>query len=151
MYIYTICMNPDNGKQGTKYRTQHPKPEPRKQRRVLWVVRVGGDDGELRPWHCICINSIKSRLMMRVKYGDSGAWVHEIRNPRPETRNPKPETQHLTPETRAPLYQGRVMVVHGCLMEPETLHPLPSEPRKPFVGLSACTWKPRPESGLNLG
>ena len=22
---------------------------------VFWVVRVGGDDGELRPWHCIYV------------------------------------------------------------------------------------------------
>jgi hypothetical protein len=27
----------------------------------LWVVRVGGDDGELRPWHYIYVYSIESR------------------------------------------------------------------------------------------
>ena len=32
------------------------------------VVRVGGDDGELRSWRCICVYSIESRLIMRVIY-----------------------------------------------------------------------------------
>ena len=27
--------------------------------RALWVVRVGGDDGELRPWHYIYVYSIE--------------------------------------------------------------------------------------------
>ena len=35
---------------------------------LLWVVRVGGDDGELRPWHYIYVYSIESRLIMRVRY-----------------------------------------------------------------------------------
>ena len=30
-----------------------------------WVVRVEGDDGELRPGHYIYVHSIESRLMMR--------------------------------------------------------------------------------------
>ena len=34
----------------------------------MWVVRVGGDDGELRPRHYIYVYSIESRLIMRVKY-----------------------------------------------------------------------------------
>ena len=34
----------------------------------VWVVRVGGDDGELRPWHYIYVYSIESRLMKRVRY-----------------------------------------------------------------------------------
>ena len=29
-------------------------------------MRVGGDDGGLRPWHYIYVYSIESRLMMRV-------------------------------------------------------------------------------------
>jgi len=33
----------------------------------LWVVRVGGDDEEVRPWHYIYVYSIESRLMMRVR------------------------------------------------------------------------------------
>jgi len=33
----------------------------------LWVVRVGGDDGKLRPWRYICVYSIESRLIMRVE------------------------------------------------------------------------------------
>ena len=36
--------------------------------RSVWVVRVGGDDGELRPWHYIYVYSIASRLVMRVRY-----------------------------------------------------------------------------------
>ena len=32
------------------------------------VVRVGGDDGQLRPWHYIYVYSIKSSLEMRVRY-----------------------------------------------------------------------------------
>ena len=35
---------------------------------TLWVVRVAGEDGELRPWHYIHVYSIESRLMMRVRY-----------------------------------------------------------------------------------
>ena len=35
---------------------------------VLLVGRVGGDDGELRPWHYIYVYSIESRLIMRVGY-----------------------------------------------------------------------------------
>ena len=34
----------------------------------MWVVRVGGDDGELRPWHYIYVYSIESRLIVRVRY-----------------------------------------------------------------------------------
>jgi len=34
----------------------------------VWVVWVGGDDGELRPWHYIYVYSIESRLIMRVRY-----------------------------------------------------------------------------------
>ena len=30
----------------------------------VWVVRVGGDDGELRPWHYIYVFSVESRLLM---------------------------------------------------------------------------------------
>ena len=38
---------------------------------VGWVgvVRVGGDDGELRTWHHIHVYSIESRLIRRVIYG----------------------------------------------------------------------------------
>ena len=35
---------------------------------MLWVVKVGGDDGELRSWHYIYVYSIESRLIMRVRY-----------------------------------------------------------------------------------
>ena len=28
------------------------------------AMRVGGDDGELRPWHCIYVSSIESRLIL---------------------------------------------------------------------------------------
>ena len=31
-------------------------------------MRVGGDDGEHRPWHYIYVYSIESRLIMRVIY-----------------------------------------------------------------------------------
>ena len=31
-------------------------------------MRVGGDDGELRPWHYIYVYSIESRLILRVRY-----------------------------------------------------------------------------------
>jgi len=31
-------------------------------------MRVGGDDGELRPWHYIYVYSIESRLIRRVIY-----------------------------------------------------------------------------------
>ena len=33
----------------------------------LWVVRAGGDDGELRPWHYKYVYSIESRLIMTVR------------------------------------------------------------------------------------
>ena len=36
----------------------------------MWVVRVGGDDGELRPWHYIYVYSIESsgiRLLAQVR------------------------------------------------------------------------------------
>ena len=39
---------------------------------LTWVVRVGGDDGELRLWHYIYVYSIESRLIMRVRYDSSG-------------------------------------------------------------------------------
>jgi len=39
----------------------------------LWVVRVGGDNGELRPWHYIHVLSIERSLMMGVKYN---SYVH---------------------------------------------------------------------------
>ena len=44
-----------------------PCNPPRTLDRGLWVVRVGGDDGELRPWHYIYVYSIESRLIMRVR------------------------------------------------------------------------------------
>ena len=31
-------------------------------------MRVGGDDGELRPWHYTYVYSIESRLILRVIY-----------------------------------------------------------------------------------
>jgi len=31
-------------------------------------MRVGGDNGELRPWHYIYVYSIESRLILRVRY-----------------------------------------------------------------------------------
>ena len=40
---------------------------PTAQHRV-WVVRVGGEDGELRPWHCIYVYGMESRLIMRVRW-----------------------------------------------------------------------------------
>jgi len=30
-------------------------------------MRVGGDDGKLRPWHYIYVYSIERRLIMRVR------------------------------------------------------------------------------------
>jgi len=45
----------------------------------MWVVRVGGDDGELRPWHYIYVYSIESRMIMRVRYlRPQGAPVLEV-------------------------------------------------------------------------
>ena len=41
----------------------------------VWVVRVGGDDGELRPWHYIYVYSIESRLIMRPKRGGANETV----------------------------------------------------------------------------
>ena len=34
---------------------------------ALWVVRVGGDDGELRPWHYTYVYNIERRLTMTPK------------------------------------------------------------------------------------
>ena len=34
----------------------------------MWVVRVRGDDGELRSWHYMYVYSIESGLIMRVRY-----------------------------------------------------------------------------------
>jgi len=31
----------------------------------VWIVRVGGDDGELLPWHYTYVYSIESRHIMR--------------------------------------------------------------------------------------
>ena len=36
---------------------------------MRWVVRVGRDDGELRPWHYIYVYSIESRLLMETQMG----------------------------------------------------------------------------------
>ena len=33
----------------------------------VWVVRVGGDDGQLPPWHHIYVYSIESRLTIRAR------------------------------------------------------------------------------------
>ena len=41
---------------------------------AMWIVRVGGDDGELRPWHYIYAYSIESGLIMR----DGYRYVHSI-------------------------------------------------------------------------
>jgi len=30
--------------------------------RILWAVRVGEDDGELRPWYYIYVNSIEKPI-----------------------------------------------------------------------------------------
>jgi len=40
-------------------------------------LRVGGDDGELRPWHYIYVYSIESGLITRVRYDShlmGGTW-----------------------------------------------------------------------------
>ena len=44
----------------------------------VWVVRVGGDDGELRPWHYMYVHSIESRLMMRVRYESGSSWNPKV-------------------------------------------------------------------------
>jgi len=36
----------------------------------ITYMRVGGDDGELRPWHYIYVYSIESRLIRRVIYAN---------------------------------------------------------------------------------
>ena len=37
----------------------------------MWVVR-GGEDGDLRPWHCVYVYSIESRLIMSACAGHAG-------------------------------------------------------------------------------
>ena len=48
----------------------------------MWVVRVGGDDGELRAWHYIYVYSIEGRLVRRVIYESKdtqrGRQPHEV-------------------------------------------------------------------------
>ena len=42
----------------------------------LWVLRVGGNVGELQPWHYIYVYSIESGPMMRVRYMETLAgWA----------------------------------------------------------------------------
>ena len=53
---------------------------------AVWIVRVGGDDRELRPWHYIGVYSIESRLMMRVRYLPSLPTGHGRRGRLPVLR-----------------------------------------------------------------
>ena len=39
------------------------------------MIREGGGDGEFRPWHYICVCSIESRLMMRVRSDSAAAFL----------------------------------------------------------------------------
>ena len=58
-----------NSDHGTTYTYTFPPPRFLARRwAFLWVVRVEGDDGELRPWHYIHVYSIERRLIMRVRY-----------------------------------------------------------------------------------
>ena len=45
--------------------------------RQPWVVRVGGEDGELQPWHYIYVHSIEGRLIMSCE----GVCVRRICHP----------------------------------------------------------------------
>ena len=44
-------------------------------------MRVGGDDGELRPWHHIYVYSIESRLIMRVRYDPPTPFATALKHP----------------------------------------------------------------------
>ena len=48
----------------------------------VWIVRTGGDDGELRLWHYIYVCRIESRLMMRVVYEIVCSWTARWRTAR---------------------------------------------------------------------
>jgi hypothetical protein len=43
----------------------------------VWVVRVGGDDGELRPYHYIYVYIIESRPIMKMGGGYLG-WTGSV-------------------------------------------------------------------------
>ena len=45
-------------------------------------IKVGGDDGELRPWHYIHVCSIDSRLVRRVIYEPKSRWIGSSGNPK---------------------------------------------------------------------
>ena len=71
-------------------RQNHPlRSVPQTHQPPLWVVRVGGDDGELRPWHYIYVYSIESRLIVRVRY-DSHVPPPPSIPPADEAPNAKP-------------------------------------------------------------
>ena len=50
---------------------------PRKLAPGMWVVRVGGVDWELRPWHYTYVYSIESRLIIMRKPKGGGCGVPE--------------------------------------------------------------------------
>ena len=67
----------------------------------LWVVRVGGDDGELRPWHYIYICSIESRLItQRGRTLESSGMAPGIPEPRYRGTSPIRNHRFLAPYSR---------------------------------------------------
>ena len=49
----------------------------------LWVARVCGDDGELRPWHFIYVY-IEIRMIRGVVYESNSSWNDSSRDARME-------------------------------------------------------------------
>ena len=79
----------------------------------LCIVKVGGDDGEFRPWHYIHVCSIESRLRHQASRKDQFVALAKssclILNPRPQTLNSQPQTSNPKPLT----------------LKPETINPKP--------------------------
>ena len=91
----------------------------------MWVVRVGGDDGELRPWHYIYVYSIESRLIMRVRRRASASLTSRlIRWARLRARHA--EKIPLEPAVWAVWREGRVRDFEGDVRiaeAPQPVHP----------------------------
>ena len=49
----------------------------RKMRSQVWIVKVGGDDGKIQPWHHMYVYIIESRLIMKARRCASSSPCHQ--------------------------------------------------------------------------
>jgi len=102
-------------------------------RRTLWVVRVGGVDGELRPWHYMYVYSIEGRSKGTPQTWDSTlCWASCARRARSVARLLScPRSNRLRDPTPNRLRSSVVTTGYDSAHKPSSLRPPPSTLHSP--------------------